>query len=96
MERPFVLLLKIAAYPAETTLTPPEKFSGKAGDPRKILLHPGAAQKGRLWPAEHWKRLIALLQKEKYDFAWITPPGETAPAGRQRNKGGPDRASPCI
>ncbi|MDZ7795980.1 MAG: glycosyltransferase family 9 protein [Candidatus Marinimicrobia bacterium] len=93
-ERPFALLreLNIPTEPRSPRLKGfPQKTRHSCG----ILLHPGANHTGRLWPEEHWKQLIALLQKEKHALAWISP--RTNGSGRHSgNKGQFDGHCPAY
>ena len=74
VERPFDLLQKMDI----PIITRVPKLDGFEPEPRishRILLHPRANHKYRMWPAEHWVVLIGMLQAEGYEIIWINPPG---------------------
>ncbi len=43
---------------------------------RKVLLHPGAGSKRKMWPLSHYIKLEGLLQKDNYKPEFVTGPAE--------------------
>lgn len=74
VERPFDLL-RLLGIRVESTIPTLEGFESQAQIPKRILLHPGANNCYRMWPAEEWLGLIGMLEADGYEVIWINPPG---------------------
>ncbi|MDX9780642.1 MAG: glycosyltransferase family 9 protein [Candidatus Neomarinimicrobiota bacterium] len=65
VERPFALLEEMY-IPVERQVPRLRIFENTKKDPKRILLHPGAKDSERRWPARHWRRLLTLLEEAGY------------------------------
>lgn len=74
VERPFELL-DVLGVSVESKIPKLEKFEPEPKIAHRILLHPGANHRFRMWPAEQWVGLIGMLQAEGFEVIWINPPG---------------------
>ncbi|MDD3716019.1 MAG: glycosyltransferase family 9 protein [Candidatus Marinimicrobia bacterium] len=73
VERPFALLEEMY-IPVERQVPRLRVFENAKKDPKRILLHPGAKDSERRWPAKYWRRLITLLEESGYKPQMIAAP----------------------
>lgn len=73
VERPFALLEEMYV-PVERHVPRLRVFENAPKDPKRILLHPGAKDGERRWPAKYWRRMITLLEESGYKPQMIAAP----------------------
>ena len=63
---------------------------------RPVALHPFATHATKAWPAEHWQKLVFLLESRGIPWVWVGKRGQECEAIAEQAMPGPSLVSACT